>query len=394
MFQKNIYFFSLLFAFPGLVSATPVIGGINGNIIHGSTFTIIGSSLGAKPVAAPFMWDNFENGTEGSPLSNARWGVKTLAPIISSYNSSNLRNSYSNTLSLYSEILCTNAPSFWLDSVTGTRKIYLNMWVYYDHGDGEPLSGATYQVKPWRLHGGTGSYNIQAPSVPIFCWDSPVDGDNNANYYTPITYSGAAIPASPIYGAATPTRADIENGILFNNYWMNVQWEFSDSSGIDVYDAYLKVYYSYKPSQSHAYFTGEIPHTAIGQVWATRISGKDNGPIDSILFQNYINALSGGANIYYDDIYIDDTWARVEIGDASTYNNCTHREIQIPTAWSNTSIAITINQGSFNTGDVVYLYVADENGVTNTSGYPITIGDTMTASDLTSPAAPSKLSIR
>ena len=49
-----------------------------------------------------------------------------------------------------------------------------------------------------------------------------------------------------------------------------------------------------------------------------------------------------------------------------------HREIQIPTAWSDNSITIKINQGSFQAGDTAYLFVVDEEG--NVSyGYPVVI---------------------
>jgi len=41
------------------------------------------------------------------------------------------------------------------------------------------------------------------------------------------------------------------------------------------------------------------------------------------------NLENGGveADSYFDDIYIDDSWARTEVGDNATYDNCTHREI-------------------------------------------------------------------
>ena len=33
-------------------------------------------------------------------------------------------------------------------------------------------------------------------------------------------------------------------------------------------------------------------------------------------------------------VYVDNTWARVELGNAPTYDSCTHREIQTPTSWN------------------------------------------------------------
>jgi len=78
--------------------------------------------------------------------------------------------------------------------------------------------------------------------------------------------------------------------------------------------------------------------------------------------------------MWQDDIYVDNTRARVEIGDASNWSDCIHRDIQIPTSWSDDSIAIDVNQGSFAVGEDVYLYVVDSDGVVNEEGYPVTIG--------------------
>jgi hypothetical protein len=75
-----------------------------------------------------------------------------------------------------------------------------------------------------------------------------------------------------------------------------------------------------------------------------------------------------------DDIYVQDTRARVEIGNASTWSACTQREIQKPTSWSNGTISFTLNQGTFRSGQQVYLYVVDASGQVNAAGYPMVIG--------------------
>lgn len=72
-----------------------------------------------------------------------------------------------------------------------------------------------------------------------------------------------------------------------------------------------------------------------------------------------------------DDVYVDYTWARVEIGDAPTWVSCTRREIQIPSAWSNASITVTVNQGAFQNLGGAYLYVVDANGDVNQNGYAL-----------------------
>jgi chitodextrinase len=75
---------------------------------------------------------------------------------------------------------------------------------------------------------------------------------------------------------------------------------------------------------------------------------------------------------FYDRIYIDKSIARVELGNASTYSASNIREVQIPSSWGST-IQITINQGLFTSGQTAYVYVTDNNGNVNSTGFPVTI---------------------
>lgn len=76
-----------------------------------------------------------------------------------------------------------------------------------------------------------------------------------------------------------------------------------------------------------------------------------------------------------DDFYLDDTWAHIIVGNASTLSACTQREAQIPSAWSDTSITITLNRGAFGASATAYLYVFDSTN-SPSSGQSITFGDT------------------
>jgi len=75
----------------------------------------------------------------------------------------------------------------------------------------------------------------------------------------------------------------------------------------------------------------------------------------------------------YSDYYVANTPARVELGNASTWAACTHREIQIAREanWSDTAITgVVLNRGSFGSFTNTYLYVVGSNGEPiNTSGY-------------------------
>lgn len=99
------------------------------------------------------------------------------------------------------------------------------------------------------------------------------------------------------------------------------------------------------------------------------------------------------AKHYYDDIYIDNTWARVEIGDNASYDECTHREVQIPVAWNETEVRINVKKGSLHDNEDAYLFLVDGNGSTS-EGYPIAFSDGAHPADLDSDGSISTGEIR
>ena len=71
---------------------------------------------------------------------------------------------------------------------------------------------------------------------------------------------------------------------------------------------------------------------------------------------------------YIDQIYYDNTVAHVFIADVSNLTSFIHNsdkyhsEIQVCSSWSDTSIKLTLNQGTFSIGDTAYIYVVDASG--------------------------------
>jgi len=72
-----------------------------------------------------------------------------------------------------------------------------------------------------------------------------------------------------------------------------------------------------------------------------------------------------------DDIYIDKTRQRVLIGDADSYNNVNHWEVQKPTSWDNNNISVEVFKGSLENYKNGYIYVFDSNGLVNKQGIAI-----------------------
>jgi hypothetical protein len=64
----------------------------------------------------------------------------------------------------------------------------------------------------------------------------------------------------------------------------------------------------------------------------------------------------------------------VELCDYITWAGSTFCEYQIPSSWADTSIAVTLNQGSFAADATAYLYVVDATGAVNSTGYQVVFG--------------------
>ena len=80
------------------------------------------------------------------------------------------------------------------------------------------------------------------------------------------------------------------------------------------------------------------------------------------------NQIAKGTYIYIDSIYVDDTRQRVIVSDEPTWSTQVnggrewHREVQIPTAWSDGQIQVTARQGSLDSFAGKYLYVIGPDG--------------------------------
>ena len=91
------------------------------------------------------------------------------------------------------------------------------------------------------------------------------------------------------------------------------------------------------------------------------------------LYQSQVsNGAQIGSIIYYDSIYIDDTWHRVVICRGGTWPKCDNPEVQIPTAWSDNAVTVQLNLGGLAPATPLYLYVVNKDGLPNYDGWQIT----------------------
>lgn len=312
----------------------PVVSQTSGTFSNNGSVTISGSGFGTKAAASPLVYDNFDAGTTGAKVLTSKatvgqWqdgagydvGVYTTEQAHAGGKSVKL----STAGGVYNMSLNQNG-SF------GT--VYMDWWVRVNY-----LSGTSRNWKPWRLYGDNDA--MQANAV-IMCNGSGMSAE-------------ASGPSSFWWDAMSYGQGA----------WQHYQVILKESSAAGKADGTVKQYIDGVLTSNH---TGVVTRSnsahwnqiRVGHYWAM------DGVTDC--------AANSGANIYIDSLYIDTSWARVELGSGSTYATSTKREIQIPTSWADGSVSVTLNTGSFGAGTTAYLYVTDANGNVNSVGYPITIG--------------------
>jgi len=79
---------------------------------------------------------------------------------------------------------------------------------------------------------------------------------------------------------------------------------------------------------------------------------------------------SGVYDYFFDNLYLSDTWARVEIGNAATWDGCTARTVLPFTSWSDTRIDVTFDLDFVGFDGPYFLFVVNDEG-TPSEGHPI-----------------------
>lgn len=357
--------------FPLWALAEPNITGVKGFVSAGETLDAYGATFGSKGQAGPIRYDDFESGTTVGHLITddlTWWSRQTGPDQVASIANDNCRYNKTKCGKFVESVDSTNKAirddAIYRRNVgfASTGKMYLNFWSYVnvigtadgtsrsyqvkfvetakDWSPGQPVTLPTYEFSHWQYGSppNSGWYN---KSYQVNYWDG---GGSSASLYFPQD------------SFKTPGW-----------YHISVQTDFGT---IGSANGSTKMWVS-KPGLSGAYTT--VSANNVKYVVAS-------GYPDYIKFGWYAGSYYPTSSntftttLYYDNIYIDNSWARVEIGDADTYDNCTHREIQIPVTWESGHVSLTVNPGSFNLNDSVFLYVFDESGAVNPKGYPIKIG--------------------
>ena len=309
-------------------TSAPVITGTSGTIDHDSSVTISGCCFGTKSTAKPLLWADFESDLNPSSLGvltawtdNEKMGRNTSAPQHNSLSSANSSFTWDTGAG-------DSSGSFVVTRNFASQTVYVYLKRRYSGSI--PFSGSgTKFYRLWRDDDGcdfvasTSNGGIQLNECP--------GGDSDV-------FQSVSMPA---------------------NTWMIQEFSYETGSGssADGFYEYLK-----DGATEQVDTTVENP---LGASFYGDLRVADNFTAETL----------SGVTVYQDDIYIEEGgYWHVMIGDASTLaSSSTYREIQIPSAWSATSITVTVNQGVIPDSTGVYLYVCDSTNTCNSSGFSITM---------------------
>ncbi|VAW70586.1 hypothetical protein MNBD_GAMMA10-1273, partial [hydrothermal vent metagenome] len=100
-----------------------------------------------------------------------------------------------------------------------------------------------------------------------------------------------------------------------------------------------------------------------------------NSVILGLMFANTNWEAGAVHDMYIDDVYIDNTLARVELCEGSTWATRGVCNPQPPIKWSNSSVQVTVNLGEWLAGTSAYLYVVNAAGDAGTTGYQVLLSN-------------------
>jgi hypothetical protein len=336
----------------------PSISSTSGTFSHGNSVTVSGSGFGTKSTAAPALFEDFEDGTDGDLLSGTSfWMVCSDNPTADKpqFSDDELRHSRSALSAKFTEYTGQDiaySPDLGLDG----QRVYIDLWMRFQWASLDKQ----HQNKLFKLQSDVndnGSSNPASyPLITVYYWR--YDGGSTSTYI-PFANSGGIIVQDSISPPADAPGWEHWQMELLTNDIGYADGEYRAwRNGILVAEAYnLEI-----RLEGEDYFKC---------LWLGRFLGNHDGTLST--------------THYYDDVCVDESWARVEVGDRPDWYDCAVRELQIPSQWSTSSIAATLKQNSLKAG-AAWLYVFDGDGnVSNAQPVTITVsGGTTYALTVTS----------
>ncbi len=371
----------VLLGLPGRADAQPSVTSTSGTWSHDGTVTITGSGFGVKGTAAPVIWDD-ASGSDVAAMWDGAWpdcaknGAYNLAYRSPAQVGRNIPLPHKHLTRYIAGAhfgptpgpQCGYSVILWKTRTTTSFPSYSYI-SWYQRVDDNWRFGGDDNFKTFAYSQGSGPYNL--PNNWYAEYNArPTSRTSGAAYHLNDDATGSA---------AQSLQAPDQNGHSWwwegavnpmSGAWVKVEMELKYTN---LADGYVKLWEDGVLKIDYRGATDRLP----GSARTEGIGGYA---------RNYPHTTNWR---YFADVYLDYSRARVILGNAPTLAASTVREVQVPTAWSDTTIVVSANLGTFSQAQTAYVYVVDPNGEANRSGLPIIIGGgaAVTAAKLESSAA-------
>ncbi len=298
---------------------------------HGQSYTIQGEGFGVKYPVEPWLYDDFENGSIGQIISGEHWCVG------SSYGG--ITPEYSNDVTRGQNQVVSKQGPFGNTTLEACG---------YPYGS---LGGEFYATGWFRGEDEGGSRSFKFIQANDGNWGNPRfnSGGDCSGWYRSSAVGCTGNYAIPPQGLG---------GSVFTDQWDRWEWH-ADMGSL---------------ARWRTWSNQELKLDMYGNVF----DNSSCSNIESVYFSSYYG-IGGDCPEdahgwwYWDEVYVDNTQARVEVCDRAMKSQATHCEIQIPhTTWNGSSIHFRVNKGSFSEGATVYLFVIESAG-TASNGFPVSL---------------------
>lgn len=334
-------------ALPGLALAQVTVQGLVGEMAQDATVTITGSGFGVKSPAAPLKYDSFQNGEPGETLQGGSPSWNLWAGIQPEGNAQAYYPKYSDAQPRFLGDVAARqwfgpTPHGYNSNCTigltnlSIGQLYVSGWIWNVRPPSGPETGSR-NIKVWQNCVGTWG----APTTRWDCY--PMYNENSGHIYTEICGTDVA---SNVWGAGVPS----------SNTWHRLEiWHDRGAPGRDEVMTVLE-------------------NNQLVREFSNAYSGCDQNRLYLMSYHDQYEGNGAEMEWFWGEIYVDNTQARVEIGDNQSLSACTRKEIQIPETWDAGTITIRVNKGAYQPGENLYLFVVDADGNVNDPGFPLVMG--------------------
>lgn len=360
----------LLLVFSSNSADAQNINGVTGTVSNGSTLVISGSGFGTKTTAAPWIFERFESGTPYDlDITSSSGDIDPQLSTEYAYCGTHSLNTQ-NGLPDGTSVLGRNgfARYNFPHTLTEGENVFISFKQRWSWGlrrcDGPSHATVDFQIKNWRI--ASLDYFLGSPNIINYdysdCGDYSTDWDPRSSIQHNDSDGSAVLTDWWEYpGGVEP---------LVEGAWHTWEIQVKQSTTVTYgWEVWLA-----RNGERHLVSDNFSPLFRAGDTGFTHV-----------LIGDWIDSFAGYLSSYWDDLYVDNSWARVMLGDASTIDACGVLEVQTPTAWSANSVSVSANTGLFTSGQTVYLFVYDSSGVSS-NGFPVTIAGTSTSTGITPPS--------